>query len=63
MQTKLDYLLSRIQNKSPPSTDDIGLPEYEKSSLDALGKDTAISLFCNIVNCLSGKQVVLYIRH
>ena len=63
MQVKLEYLLSKILDKAETNIPNISeLPDYERNSLDQLNKETGIQLFCNIVNCLSGKDVVLYFR-
>lgn len=62
MQLKLEYLLFKIEGKNHPNLHENSLPEYEKNSLDSLNKETGINLFCNIVNCLSGKEVILYFR-
>lgn len=62
METKLEYLLTKIDKKVPTNYLSEILPEYQKNSLDQLNLETGAHLFCNIVNCLSGKEIVLYFR-
>ena len=62
MEIKLQYLLARVENKPIKNFSIDSLPEYQKNSLDQLNVETGTHLFCNIVNCLSGKDVVLYFR-
>ena len=63
MRAKLDYLLaSLLEQKSVLSMMNEDLPDYEKSSLEILDKETKIQLFVNIVNCLTGKDVILYFK-
>ena len=63
MRVKLDYLLaSLLDQKSLLEKMSDELPDYERTSLEILDKETKIQLFVNIVNCLSGKDVILYFK-
>jgi hypothetical protein len=61
VETKLDYLLCLIEGHQVPPP--LALPELEKNSLDEVSAESRVNLFCSIVNCLSGKDEVLYFKN
>ena len=63
MKVKLDYLLATLlEQKSLIEMLSGELPDYEQSSLEGLDKETKLQLFISIVNCLSGRDVILHIK-
>ena len=63
MKNKLDYLLATINDQKPPPNLINELPEYERLSLEEMKKKTKTELFINIVNCLTGNEIILYFKN